>query len=193
MWNIIINIITVIILSLTALFIYKQVKATSDSIKLQYVPSIETFLVRRENGNSFVFLNSSSTPGMTTFDLSFKQNQNSKEIKYKNRNIKYRIPAEGSLITQNTFFTTIGNKDDALPEEIKIEDGLLVIIKVLIRRDLDNITKNIEGIYTKEYRFWKGKWDESTVGFPDILLFSPKNSSALKTIQEETWNLVNSG
>lgn len=166
----------------------KQTEATEKMVEHQLIPSIEMFLIHhRDGGHCFAFYNLSSIPGRITFNLSFQQDNTTPELNYKNRDISYRIPPQGVLITTTTFF----EKDNNLPEGIEIKKDLVVKIKALIVPDLDNVRADAKRTYRKAYKFTDDhhdslnnkRWNEETIGFPDILLFCPENAGLKKSVK----------
>ncbi|TSA45735.1 hypothetical protein D4R51_01345 [bacterium] len=176
------------ILFLTATFIIaytyeaqKQAKTSEQIVALQIMPAIEIFLIYDyvNNGSSIAFYNLSLIPGVITFDLFIRQNENTKEIKYRS-GIRYRIPPQGVLITESAFLE-VGD----LPKNIELKKDLEVRITALIIPDLDDINPDVKRTYGKSYRFMDGhhntlnnkRWDEKSIGFPDVLCFAPENTN----------------
>ncbi len=177
-----------LVLIATALVIGKQAFATEKMVEYQSIPSIEMFLVcHKDGGHCFAFYNLSSIPGRVVFNLSFKQNDVTPELNYKNRDINYRIPPQGSLVTATAFFVN----DDNFPKEIEIKKNFIVKIRAVILPDLDDVSTDTRRIYKKVYKFidehhdslYNKRWNEETIGFPDILLFSPENAGLKKNVE----------
>lgn len=165
----------------------KQARASEKMAEYQVMPSIETFLIYNKDnrGSRFAFYNLSPTPGIITFNLSLKQNSSAPELKYGD-NISYRIPPQGVLVTASTF---LAEKD--LPNKIEIKKDFLVKVQAVIVPDLNNVGPDIKRTYEKTYRFMDGyhdmlndkRWDEESIGFPDILCFAPENINLKQNVE----------
>ncbi len=158
------NTISAVVLLITAYFIYKQAKAANDLNRAQTLPFIETFFVRRGNGNSLIFYNLSFMPGKVAFKLFYKNIYICED--------SYRIPPEGSMVTANTFLNNC-----------KMQDGDTVELKICVEPDLDNIS-NIKRDYTKNYNFKDGDWNEDSIGYPDVRLFRSMKDIIENAIQD---------
>jgi hypothetical protein len=165
----------------------KQAKASEKMAEYQVMPSVEMFLIYNKNngGSCFAFYNLSSTPGIITFDLSLKQDSSGRGSKY-GGNISYRIPPQGFLITASTFLT---EKD--LPKKMEIKKDFVVKVRATIVPDLNNVGPDIKRTYEKTYKLMDSshdtlsdkRWDEESIGFPDILCFAPENINLKQSVE----------
>src|SRR3989344_923061 len=137
----------------------KQAKATEKIAEYHMIPAVDVNMVydQQKNKTYFWFSNNSNIPALVSIEASFTLKKNSHFIG------PYRIPPQTTdKPTAPDFF------DRSAPNEDKYHvEGVVAVISVKVRPDIENISPDIGINFKKSYNFHGGKWDEKTWGGPD--------------------------
>ena len=165
------EVISILVLAVTALVIGIQAITTKEIERNRRIPAVEVYMKydeRNERGGYtfFEFFNFSSIPAFLSIDITFDLPRKDPEHIGPGEDGHYRIGPKIRTKTTATFFKDGG--------QIIHKDGISAKLHITIKNALSN-DRNLKMTYTKKYIFKDDsmgkRWNEKTWGFTEPIPF----------------------